>query len=111
MIALINPTKGDKFLMQALLFLSFVFLVYFLLRFIINTLIDARKNKPNTPDPQQPDSQTMVRCAYCGVHLPQSEAYFDGQHTFCSEGHMRLGPKTQDIGGDSNTIMNNDDGD
>lgn len=80
--------------MQAVLFLTLILLAYFLIRFVINTLVEARtKSQDTTATEDQIQSQTMVRCAHCGVHLPQSEAYFDGQHTFCSEGHMALGPK------------------
>lgn len=81
--------------MQAILFLAFVLLVYFLIRMILNVIIEAREKTQATPSrPAEPlDSQLMVRCAHCGVHLPQSEAYFDGAHTYCSEGHMKAGPK------------------
>lgn len=80
--------------MQAILFLAFVLLVYFLIRMILNIIIEAReKTQPTSSESVEPlDSQLMVRCAHCGVHLPQSEAYFDGKHTYCSEGHMKAGP-------------------
>ncbi|MBI1174501.1 MAG: hypothetical protein GC139_04445 [Sideroxydans sp.] len=33
--------------------------------------------------------EDMVRCAYCGVHLPKSEGILaDGRH-YCSEAHRR----------------------
>ncbi|MBE0494176.1 MAG: hypothetical protein IBX48_07520 [Thiomicrospira sp.] len=81
--------------MQAILFLAFVLLVYFLIRMILNIIIEAREKTQSTSShPAEPlDSQLMVRCAHCGVHLPQSEAYFDGTHTYCSEGHLKSGPK------------------
>ena len=80
--------------MQAILFLAFVLLVYFLIRLILNIIIEAREKTQSPSDsPQSLDSQLMVRCAHCGVHLPQSEAYFDGAHTYCSEGHLKSGPK------------------
>jgi uncharacterized protein len=34
----------------------------------------------------------LVRCAHCGVHLPQAEAIGDGQHYFCSAAHRDKGP-------------------
>lgn len=80
--------------MQAILFLAFVLLVYFLIRMILNVIIEAREKTSTASNlPQTLDSQLMVRCAHCGVHLPQCEAYFDGTHTYCSEGHMKAGPK------------------
>lgn len=81
--------------MQAVLLLSIVILIYFVLRLVINVIVEARaKLQDERSDKgEEPPSQAMVRCAHCGIHLPQSEAYYDGQHTYCSEGHMKLGPK------------------
>lgn len=37
---------------------------------------------------------TMLACAHCGVHLPQSEAVFDvGGRPYCSEAHRLAGPR------------------
>jgi uncharacterized protein len=36
----------------------------------------------------QPGTEAMVRCAHCGVHLPQSEAIVNpAGRPFCSEEH------------------------
>ncbi len=95
--------------MQVILFLSLIILAYFVLRFILNTIIRARQNEDNQTSPPAATSQTMVRCAQCGVHLPQSEAYYDGRHTYCSEGHLRLGPN---LGGDGEGALHDtNDGD
>ncbi len=81
--------------MRAIVFLLFVVLVFLIVRFTLNRIIEIReKNREQLQkNTQQPSSikaaQEMVRCAECGVHLPQSEAYFDGKDTFCSEGHMQ----------------------
>ncbi|MDY0136745.1 MAG: PP0621 family protein [Thiomicrospira sp.] len=94
--------------MQVILFLSLIVLAYFLLRLILNAIIRARKNEDNQSQPAT-TSHTMVRCAQCGVHLPQSEAYYDGRHTYCSEGHLRLGPN---LGGDGEGALHDtNDGD
>lgn len=82
--------------MKFILFLALVFLAYFFARFVLNTLIEARKNNlkdKQTQEPKSDKAEAMVRCAHCGVHLPQGEAYFSGEHTFCSEGHLEQGPK------------------
>lgn len=40
------------------------------------------------------DSESMVQCAYCGIHLPQSESVqSDGQY-FCSQAHVHA-PKDE----------------
>ncbi|WP_373020219.1 PP0621 family protein [Thiomicrorhabdus sp.] len=81
--------------MRAIVFLLFVILVFLILKFTLNRIIQIRQRnretEQNTSEKKTSDleAQTMVRCAECGVHLPQSEAYYDGKDTFCSEGHMR----------------------
>jgi len=78
---------------RAIVFLLFIVLVYFIARFTLNRIIEIRekqrqeKLKQDNSDPEA-EPQEMVRCAQCGVHLPQAEAYYDGKDTFCSEGHM-----------------------
>ncbi|WP_295514162.1 PP0621 family protein [uncultured Pseudomonas sp.] len=45
----------------------------------------ATKARPLPPNP-------MVRCAHCGVHVPQERALPDGDHQrwYCSAEHRRL---------------------
>ncbi|VAW47980.1 hypothetical protein MNBD_GAMMA03-363 [hydrothermal vent metagenome] len=80
--------------MRAIIFLLFVILVFLIIRFTLNRIIEIRaKNAPIKQEglttEEQNKSEAMVQCALCGVHLPQSIAYFDGKDTFCSEGHMQ----------------------
>ncbi len=80
--------------MRAIIFLLFVILVFLVIRFTLNRIIEIRaKNPPPKQNETQPEgaieSEAMVQCALCSVHLPQSIAYFDGKDTFCSEGHMQ----------------------
>ena len=91
--------------MRAIVFLLFVILVFLIVRFTLNRVIKIReqnREKQRIAQNQQasaakPEPQSMVRCAECGVHLPQSEAFYDGQDTFCSEGHMQeFHAKSQD---------------
>ncbi len=42
------------------------------------------------------DTEAMVRCAHCGIHLPRSEALLSRGKTWCSEDHARLGPGKHD---------------
>lgn len=46
----------------------------------------GQRNSSVTPE-------AMVRCAHCGIHLPQGEAEFtaDG-HAYCGAAHRALGP-------------------
>jgi uncharacterized protein len=46
-----------------------------------------------TPGPSA-EPQTMVRCAHCGVHLPQADALLDdAQRSYCSAAHRGAGPR------------------
>lgn len=80
--------------MRAIVFLLFIILVFLIIRFTLNRIIEIRAKQrqeilKQENEEQEPQPQEMVRCAQCGVHLPQSEAYYDGKDTFCSEGHMK----------------------
>ncbi|HSC82164.1 MAG TPA: PP0621 family protein [Pseudomonas sp.] len=37
----------------------------------------------------------MVRCAQCGVHIPQQQALAEGRLWYCSQAHLQQGPKPQ----------------
>lgn len=34
-----------------------------------------------------PPPEKMLTCAYCAVHLPESEALIDGARIYCCEAH------------------------
>ncbi len=38
-----------------------------------------------------PDSMPMLRCAHCGVYIPQAEAVTAHGRAFCSREHATLG--------------------
>lgn len=47
---------------------------------------------PRKPLQASPDqSESIVRCAHCGIHLPRSDAYLMQGETWCSKDHARLG--------------------
>lgn len=48
---------------------------------------------PPAADVPPPLPERMVRCAHCGVHLPESEALLDGDRHFCNEAHRRTAGK------------------
>jgi len=52
----------------------------------------AESARPKAP--MAPAAQTMLACAHCGVHLPQSDAQMDASgRPFCSEAHRLAGPR------------------
>ncbi|MEY2687899.1 MAG: hypothetical protein RL375_2097 [Pseudomonadota bacterium] len=58
---------------------------------------DRTRTTAGAPAPGAPatrDPVAMVRCAHCGVHLPQSEALLDDeQRSYCSAAHRGAGPR------------------
>lgn len=44
-----------------------------------------RRQRDDSPQPRAPER--MVRCANCGVHLPESDAVIHGGEHYCSAAH------------------------
>lgn len=55
----------------------------------------AEQAVPRRPGADHSAPGRMVRCAHCGLHLPESEAVrsADGRD-FCSPAHLSAGPRT-----------------
>lgn len=45
-----------------------------------------------TAKPTEPACEPMLRCAHCGVHVPQRLALSVGTHHYCSRAHLQQGP-------------------
>ena len=50
-----------------------------------------RRSSATTDRKQSAAGEAIVRCAHCGLNLPQSEALGDGGRWFCSDDHRRIG--------------------
>jgi len=44
-------------------------------------------DRPNKLKPEKSESEKMVQCAHCGVHLPTSESFLVGNQYYCCEAH------------------------
>ena len=53
----------------------------------------AVKPAASRPDRHDHGPSQMVRCAHCGVHLPQPEALTVGALHYCSPAHRDAGPQ------------------
>jgi uncharacterized protein len=71
-------------LVLLLVIIAVVILVY-------RSLKSARRAPPKRPKalPKQ-----MLRCDYCGLHVPEEEALRVGGRNYCSEEHKRLDQDT-----------------
>jgi uncharacterized protein len=66
---------------------------YFVLLVIIVGVIWWLRSKRNSSDKNQdasrqsPNPQTMLRCAHCDLHFPQSDAVEGSLGVYCSASH------------------------
>ncbi len=71
--------------MSRLLFFAIIaVLIVWILRKFIRNDIDDNNDSSST------ESEDMVCCDYCGLHLPRSESVIKDDKFFCSEEHYRL---------------------
>jgi uncharacterized protein len=81
------------------------YLLVLLVLVVAGFLFFGRRRPPPTP-PAAPDrtpakatqdrqeTQVMLACAHCGVHLPQADARLDAAgRPYCSDAHRLLGPR------------------
>jgi len=58
-----------------------------------NARHNARSQRRNANQPSHGTTppESMVRCAYCGIHLPRSDALLQHGQLWCCAEHARLG--------------------
>ncbi|KTC48896.1 PP0621 family protein [Pseudomonas syringae] len=61
----------------------------------VKRLINPPKPKSRA-EPPEIAATPMVRCAHCGVHLPQDRALSQEKQWYCSEAHRLEGPAARD---------------
>ena len=57
---------------------------------------EERRNAPPTPPPPPAAPKAIVRCAQCGLHLPQDEALPGRGGMFCSAAHRTAYEQAQE---------------
>nr|WP_302848423.1 PP0621 family protein [Nitrosospira multiformis] len=69
----------------------FFALIALLFLWVIRSYRRALKKRAEMQkQPQSLEGEDMVRCVYCGVHLPRSESIISEGRFFCSDEHRRL---------------------
>jgi uncharacterized protein len=56
-------------------------------RWYKNAKLPKKDNKPPPPLTTQ-KHEVMVRCNYCGLYIPSSEALSSGEARYCCEAHL-----------------------
>lgn len=60
--------------------------------YIVYRLVRGYASRLSKGSPDKAISgEDMVRCNYCGVHLPRSESLLSNEKFFCCEDHRRIG--------------------
>jgi uncharacterized protein len=68
-------------------------LLFWVLLVVLAAIVVRRlTRKPPARRPSRRPAQRMVRCARCGIHVPEAEAVGDGERLFCSVEHQRAAP-------------------
>lgn len=69
-----------------LLFLLLLLAVYLVRRAISGAAGRAKDDQAGRPA----QSERMIACVHCGLHVPQSESVGEGEARFCCPEHQRL---------------------
>jgi uncharacterized protein len=72
-------------ILRLLMIAAIIYLVYVWTRNLLNKQIDKQQVQKTSDN-----HQVMRKCAYCQVHLPESESTQSQGYFFCSEQHRDL---------------------
>ena len=67
------------------------FLLLFLFGVMIYLVLKRAKRTPPDKPKAVPPAETMIECAYCGLHVPLGESVAAADRRYCCEEHRRLG--------------------
>ncbi|WP_024326516.1 PP0621 family protein [Thioalkalivibrio sp. AKL19] len=60
----------------------------------VRTLVRSSGNRKQVSQGERPErlkeGGAVIRCAFCGVHVPEAEAYRDGDRLYCSRQHAEV---------------------
>lgn len=68
--------------------LFFLIVLGFVIYAILKSYARSQQAKPPSRAPR--GAEDMVKCAYCGVNLPRSEAFLTQGEFYCSREHQQL---------------------
>ncbi len=77
--------------MGRILEILFVFGLLWFIVHLLRTRVVVQRGP--VPPPGRSHDIRMVRCAHCGVHVPEPEAIRSQGHDYCSAEHRSLGPR------------------
>ena len=83
--------------MNLIRLLAIAVIFWLLYRLILTLLSKGRRPAADTSRPANDAAiATMVRCAHCGLHVPQGEALQNGDHYYCSKEHQEAAQRGEE---------------
>lgn len=80
--------------MRAILFLGLVLVVFFAIRYLINSFkvkpneATTRSGSGDSANETSQQSEKIVACEHCQLHIPLSQAQISDGKYFCSQQHL-----------------------
>lgn len=71
------------------MFRTFIILIALILAVYIGRKLLSSAKSPPGQQRKQASPKNMVRCATCGLHVPESEAIMLNHKPYCSKEHAR----------------------
>ncbi|PYG02972.1 MULTISPECIES: PP0621 family protein [unclassified Thioalkalivibrio] len=78
--------------MRLLLLIIAIVAIFLAVRTLVRSSGERRRVRRDEPPESLRESGAMVRCAHCGVHVPEDQAVCDGDLCYCSRQHADAGP-------------------
>ncbi|WP_018872293.1 PP0621 family protein [Thioalkalivibrio sp. ALJ16] len=76
--------------MRLLLLIVAIVAVFLAVRTLVRSSGSRRQVSRDARPERLKEGGAVIRCAFCGVHVPEAEAYRDGDRLYCSRPHAEV---------------------
>ncbi len=80
--------------MRLLLLIIAIVGIFLAVRTLVRSTGEQRRVQRDEPPERLRESGAMVRCAHCGVHIPEDQAVHRGEDRYCSPQHAEAGRRS-----------------
>ncbi len=87
--------------MRVLLLIVAIVAVFLAVRTLVRSTGTRRKVRRDAQPERLKEGGSVIRCAFCGVHVPEAEAYREGDRLYCSRQHAEVDPQRSHPGDDT----------
>ncbi|WP_018935158.1 PP0621 family protein [Thioalkalivibrio sp. ALJ24] len=82
--------------MRLLLLIIAIVAIFLAVRTLVRSSGAHHRVQRDEPPERLRESGAMVRCAHCGVHIPEDQAVHRGEDRYCSAEHAKAGHRSDD---------------